>query len=211
MAAPPPPSGSPHDFDEQRAPDVRKDNPIALAALVVSIAALLLSIVVIGGLVGLIAIVMAGVGLGRSKTTGTGRGFAIGAIMLSILSLVASAGAGVLLNRIIEDGSLTAEGFNPNASSSDFPVDDDLVSVECTEDGLALAIITVVNNTEINQRYRVTVVWETDLGEELTSEARSDFVEPGDEEEVRIFQRSSSAMIESCEMTSFMRSASVLD
>lgn len=208
---PPPPPSGPHNFGEQQAPDVRKDNPIALASLVVSVAALLASIVVIGGLIGLIAIVMAGVGLTRSKDSGTGRGFAIGAIVLSLLSLVASAAAGVILFRIIEDGSLTPEGFNPNVSSDDFPVDDDLVSVECTEDGLALAVITVENNTETNQRYSVTVTWETDLGEVLTGEARSDFVEPGDVDEVRIFERSSAALIDSCELTSFTRSASILD
>lgn len=194
----------------EHTPDIRKDNPIALAALVVSVAALLLSIVVIGGFVGIIAIVMAGVGLKRAKTTTSGRGFAIGAIALSVLSIAASVGAGIILAQIIEDGSLTLEGFDPNVSSAEFPVDDDFISLDCTEDGLALAIITVENNTDVDQRYSVTVTWDNDLGEVLTGEARSDFVEPGETEEVRIFQRSSSAIIDSCEMTSFTRSASVL-
>lgn len=212
---PPPPSTGPtpqHSPNSGQNSPSRRDNPIALAALVVSVAALLLSIVVLGGFIGLAAIVMAAVGLRRSKTIGTGRGLAIGAIVLSLLSIVASAAASVLLVQAIEDGTLSLEGFSPESSLEDFPLDDDLVDVTCTEDGIALAIISVENNTEVNQRYSVTVTWESSASEELLrGEARSDFIEPGMSGEIRIFERSSSAVIESCELESFVRSASLLN
>ncbi len=165
----------------------------------------MLAIAVVGGFVGLVAVAMAWVGLRRAKAGKGGRGMALGGIVLGVLSIAASVGSAFLIAEAIDDGLLTLDGFNPDPASAEFPVDDDLIDVECTEDGLALAIISVENNTTSAQRYTVTVTWDNTLGETLTGEARSNPIDAGESDEIRIFERSSSAIVDSCELTDFGR------
>ena len=192
--------------------DVRKDNPIALAALVVSLLALLLAIVIIGGLVGIIAIVMAGVALKRSKSTNSGRGFAIGAIVLSLLSIVASVGSLILVVTTLQSGEFDLESLiSPTADNENFPPEDDIVSTVCSEDSFALATLSVDNPTQSRQIYTITVTWDSTTGTELTETFDSPVLPPGEQAELRIFQRSSSAIVETCAVSSVRRTVSLFE
>lgn len=200
-----PPPGQPQQFSPEGG-DIRKDNPIALASLIVAVAGLLLSIVIIGGVVGLIAIVMASVGLKRSKLTNSGRGFAIGGIMLGLLSVVASAGAVALLVSALQSGDFSLDGLANSADdNAEFPPEEDILEIECTDDGLALATLTIENPTESRQSYTIIVTWDSTSGEVLSESLDSEIIQPGEEAELRIFQRSSAAIAESCSVSSVER------
>ena len=192
--------------------DIRKDNPIALAALVVALLGLLLAIVIIGGVVGLISLAMAVVALRRAKITNSGRGFAFGAIALSLFAIVASAGALTLLITTIQDDDFDLEALFSNSPDDDeFPPEEDILSTVCTEDGLALATITVDNPTDSRQLYRITVTWDSTSGALLTETLESDVLEPGEQGEFRIFQRSSSAIVDSCAVSDVRRTVSLFE
>ncbi len=164
---------------------------------------------VIGGVIGLIALVMGIVGIRRSKVSGAGRVMAISSVAISLISIVASVGATAIVVSAIQDGELDFDAvFDPGTDLVDFPPEDDVIEVACTDDGLALATITVENPTDVAQRYELTVLWDTDTGDELIEIVESDFVDPGEQADVRIFQRSNSALFESCSVAEVSRSSS---
>lgn len=194
-----------------------KDNPIAVAGLVVSLLALVLSIIVLGGLIAFVSFVLCLIGLRRSRTIGRGRGLAIGGIVLSILSLLVSAAALAFLVATLNGGDeIVRNGIVTTSTNLEFPPQDDLVSVECTasESGnLPLAIIDLQNNSTGRSIYRVTVTWETQgnseeatAAAEVSGEVRSDYIEAGETETLRLFQRSSRARVDTCRVTRIERS-----
>jgi hypothetical protein len=213
---PPAPSGAPVSPFEPKGSS-GKDNPIAVAGLVISLLALVLSIVVLGGLIAFVSFVLCVIGLRRSKTIGRGRGLAIGGIVLSILSVLASAAALAILIATINGGDeVSRNGIVTTSTNVEYPPQDDLVSVECTasESGnLPLAIITLQNNSTGRSTYRVTVTWEaqgnseeTPAAAEVSDEVRSDYIEAGETETLRLFQRSSRALVDTCRVTRIERS-----
>jgi hypothetical protein len=213
---PPAPSGPPRSPLEPEGAS-SKDNPIAVAGLVISVLALVLSIIVLGGLIAVVSFVLCVIGLRRSKTIGRGRGLAIGGIVLSVLSLLASAAALALLIATINGGDeIVRNGIVTTSTNLEFPPQDDLVSVECTasESGnLPLAIITLQNKSTGQSLYRVTVVWDTQgssdgttAAAEVSGEVRSDDVEAGETEILRLFERSSRALVDTCRVTRIERS-----
>ncbi len=208
--APPPPPASSSGQGPELSGSVGKDNPIALASLIVALLALLLAIVIIGGLVAIVALVMAFVGLKRSKTTNSGRGLAIGAVLLSLLSIAASAGATTILVRAVQSGDFDIGALISNGPDNDeFPPEEDVIDVVCSDDGLALATISVENPTEARQLYTFTVTWDSTSGEELAESFQGDVVAPGEMAEFRIFQRSPSAIVETCAVTDVRRAVSL--
>ena len=213
--APPAPSGPPLSPVEPEGTS-STDNPIAVAGLVVSVLALVLSVIVLGGLIAFVSFVLCVIGLRRSKTIGRGRGLAIGGIVLSVLSLVASAAALAVLFTTINGGDeITRNGIITTSTNLEYPPQDDLVDVECTasESGnLPLAIITLQNNSTGQSVYHVTVTWETRGSSEETTaatdvsgEVSSGDVEAGETETLRLFERSSRALVDSCQVTRIER------
>jgi len=212
---PPAPSGPPLSPVEPEGAS-SKDNPIAVAGLVVSVLALVLSIIAVGGLIAVVSFVLCVIGLRRSKTIGRGRGLAIGGIVLSVLSLLTSVAALALLIATINGGDeIVRNGIVTTSTNLEFPPQDDLVSVECTasESGnLPLAIITLQNKSTGQSLYRVTVVWDTQgssdetTAAEVSGEVRSDDVEAGETEILRLFERSSSGIVDTCRVTRIERS-----
>ncbi len=193
--------------------DVRRDNPIAVAALVVSALALVLSIIVIGGLIGVIAIVMAGAAIRRSKISGQGKGLALSAIAISVFSIIASAGALTIIVSTLRGDDVVRNGIVSSSDNTEFPPQDDIVAVDCTEEGgIPLALITVENHSPEDSIYTLTITWdaETEEGtEEITEILRASEALPEGEQNVfRFFQRASGTVSDSCavmriERTSF--------
>lgn len=211
---PPAPRTPPAPTGEAIAPiqpetDARDDNPIAVAGLVVSVLALILSMIVIGAIVGIVSFVLCVIGLRRSRTSGRGRGLSIGGIMLSLLALLVSAAAAAFIIATITSGEDTIlNGVATTSSNHEFPPQNDIESVECSasESGsLPLAIITVRNNSEGRSVYRVTVEWETSSGE-IADDVRSDFIDVGETETLRLFERSSAGIPDTCRVTRIERS-----
>ena len=166
----------------------------------------MLAVVVIGGVIGFIAIAMAVVGLKRAKATESGKGFAIGAILLGVLSIAASMGAAVIIASLVGSGELSLDGLiSVPVDETEFPPEDDIIEVACTEDGLALATLLIENPTENRNRYTITVTWENSDGGELSEILNSDVIAPGEQAELRIFQRASTAVVESCRVTEVRR------
>ncbi len=62
-----------------------QSNPLALAGFIVGLCSLLINF---GGIVGLVATVLSGVGLSKVKATGKGKGFAIAGLVIGIISII---------------------------------------------------------------------------------------------------------------------------
>ncbi|MDE5830890.1 MAG: hypothetical protein K2H53_04470 [Clostridia bacterium] len=62
-----------------------QSNPLALAGFIVALCSLLINF---GGIVGLVATVLSGVGLSKVKATGKGKGFAIAGLVIGIISII---------------------------------------------------------------------------------------------------------------------------
>lgn len=180
--------------------DVRKDNPIAVAALVVATLGLVLAMIVVGGFIGLIAIVMAIVGLRRSKVSGRGKGLAISALLVATFSVVVSVVAFIIIATTIRGEDTVVNGITSSSDNTEFPPQEDVIDVVCTEEGgLPLASITVENMSPESSTYILTITWETETGGQLVEILRgSDFIESGEQNEFRLFQRGAGAVADSC-------------
>ena len=185
------------------------DNPIAVAGLVVAVLALILSMIVIGGLIAFASFILCIIGLGRSKTLGRGRGVAITGIILSILALLASVAAGFFLYTTLAGGDeIVRKGIATTSTNTEFPPQDDFVSVECSASeggGLPLAIITLENMSGGRSFYQVTVEWDTETGT-VSDEVTSEFIDDGERTILRLFDRSSTGLTDTCQVTRIERS-----
>lgn len=165
--------------------------------------------VVIGGLIAFASFSLCMIGLRRSKTLGSGRGLAITGIVLSVLALIASVAALVVITATLNGGDeITRNGIVTTSTNTEFPPQDDLASLECSasDNGeLALAIITLENLSEGRSVYTVTVEWDTASGT-VSGDVRSDFLPAGDTEVLRLFDQSSSAIPTQCRVTRIERS-----
>lgn len=203
---PPPPTGQPVGMGEPAAPT--PDNPIAVAGLVVSLMALILSIVVIGGLVAILGFVLSFIGLRRSRTIGRGRGAALGGIALAGLSLLFSTVAvGFIVAAINGGEERVIDGIVTTSSNTEFPPQDDLESVECDASGnLGLAIVTLENRSGGQSLYSVTVEWDTEAGVVETGTLRSEFLAAGESQTMRLFDRSGNGVADTCRVARIERS-----
>ena len=206
---PPPPTGP--ESDESG----RRDNGIAVAGLVVSLTGLILSIVVIGGFIGLAGLVMSIIGLSRSRTlNGAGRAAAIGGALLGLFSMVAAIGFAFVISDMLQgDADLVRDGVATRSSNTEFPPQDDIVEVSCeaSESGrLALAVVTVENMSPEESVYTLTVTWETASNGEVTADARSGGVEPGETEELRLFDTSATGDPDTCSVAIIDRTSFLL-
>ncbi len=62
-----------------------QSNTLALSGFIVALCSLLINF---GGIVGLVATVLSGVGLSKVKSTGKGKGFAIAGLVIGIISII---------------------------------------------------------------------------------------------------------------------------
>ena len=211
---PPPHGPTPHATGEtQLTGDIRKDNPIAVAALVVAALALVLAIVVIGGFIAVISIVMAGIALRRAKATGQGKGFAITALLISAFSIVVAAGAATVIASTLRGEDVTRNGVISSSDNTEFPPQDDIVELSCTEEGgIPLAEITIENLSPETSFYTLTITWdvETEEGTQEISEIlrSTDGLPTGEQDQLRLFERIPGTVADSCaieriERTSF--------
>lgn len=204
---PPAPTGAP--ADPINPPTSSTDNPIAVAGLVVALLAAILSIIVIGGLIAFVSFTLCIIGLRRSKTLGRGRRLAIGGIVLSVLALLASGAVLAIIIVTLNGGDeITRNGIITTSTNTEFPPQDDLVSSDCgssTGGDLPLAIITLENKSTGRSVYGVTVEWDTPSGV-VEGEVSSDYVDAGATAELRLFERSSSGIPDTCRVTRIERS-----
>lgn len=202
-----PPLGSPAETPLKG--DVRKDNPIAVASLVVATLGLVLAVIVVGGVIGVIAIGMAIVGMRRAKTTGKGKGLSISALLLATFSVVVSVIALIIIVTTLRGEDVVINDIVSSSDNTEFPPQLDVVDVVCTEDGgLPLAEITIENMSPESSIYTLTISWQTDTGGEVTEILRSqDLVANGEQEEFRLFQRSSGVIADSCAVARIERTS----
>ena len=99
-AYPPPPPGGyppPGDYPQPGYPGYGPPRPssgLAVAALVVGIIGVLTSFVVLGGVLGIVALVLGIIGLGKARRgLASGRGMAITGIVLGVLAILIAAAA----------------------------------------------------------------------------------------------------------------------
>lgn len=206
--APPAPTGAP--LPPVEPPKTGpSDNAIAVAGLVVAVLALVLSMIVIGGVIAFVSLTLCIIGLRRSKTLQRGRGISIAGILLSILAIMASAAALAIFYAAVTGGEeVVRDGIITTSSNTDFPPQDDLVDVVCSASNtgdVPLAIIELENKSDGRSVYSVTVEWDTNSGV-VSGEVDSDFVDAGETVSLRLFERSTSGIAETCRVTRIERS-----
>lgn len=162
-----------------------------------------------GGLIAFASFVLCVIGLRRSKTLGRGRGLAITGIVLSVLSVIVSGIALAILIATLSGGDeVIRNGIVTTSDNTEFPPQDDLVSIECTasESGdVPLAIITLENKSPGRSLYSVTVEWDTSTGV-IAGEVSSELVDAGSTEVLRLFERSARGEPDTCRVTRIDRS-----
>lgn len=215
-AAPPPPTGGPPPPPSGEPPREGKtrDNGIAVAGLIVALGSLILSIIVIGGISAIVALVLSVIGLRRSRTIGQGKGAAIGGIGLSLLAIAASSMTVVLLISAFNSREETIrDGIITTSNNEDFPPQDDLDAVECSTSsggGSALATVTITNRSGGQSVYVVTVTWTTTGGghvsDEVSDEIRSDYLPADHSQTMRLFAPATDVDPESCRVSRIERS-----
>lgn len=194
-------------------PTSSTDNPIAVAGLVVALLALILSMIVIGGVIAFVSFGLCVVGLRRSKTLGRGRGLAISGIVLSVLAVLASGAAFAIIYATLTGGDdIELNGILTTSTNEEYPPQEDLVSVECSSSdngGLPLAIITLENKSTGRSVYSVTVEWDTPSGT-VDGEVSSDFVDEDAREVLRLFELTSAGIPDTCRVTRIERTGFLL-
>jgi len=175
----------------------------------VALLALILSMIVVGGIIAFASLTLCIIGLRRSKVSGRGRGLAISGIALSILSMLVSGAALALLIATLSGGDeIIKDGIATTSDNTDFPPQDDLASTECSasDNGdVALAVITLENLSGGRSIYSVTVEWDTPTGV-VAGEVTTDFVDAGESETIRLFDRSGRGISDTCRVTQIDRS-----
>lgn len=192
-------------------PEGQADNGIAVAGLVVSLLGLILSVIVVGGFVGLIAIVLSIIGLRRSRELGgRGRAAARIGIALSLLSMVASvAFVGLLLDTLNGGPPITIDGITTRSTNTEFPPQDDLLDVSCesSESGaLGLAVVEIENMSPGESSYAVTVAWDTDSGDVIDGLVRSESLGARESQTLRLFESTGLGLPDTCRVTAIERS-----
>jgi len=175
-----------------------------------SLISLIMSAILVGFFTGLIGVVLSVIGLRRSKTLGgRRRGAAITGIVLGVLAMLASVGFGALYLQALNGGPVRElGGVSTRSTNIEFPPQDDIIDTTCeSSDGgaLGLAIIELENKSPGRSNYAVTVSWDTPGGNVLEDVVRSDFVEPGETETLRLFESTGSGVPESCRVTEIER------
>jgi hypothetical protein len=128
----------------------KPSNGIATAALVTGIIGLLTSWFVLGGVLGVIALVLGIVGVKKAREVSTGRGMAIAGIVLGILSIVVAIAVIVAAKWLVDNADELFEEVDPSQYQ--------LTREECRVNGSTLtASGTITNLEDKSRRYVITV------------------------------------------------------
>mgnify|MGYP001820477092 CR=1 FL=1 len=173
MPPPPPPPKTPAPgvgpAATPAASEPNRDNPIALAGLVISILALILSVIVVGFFIAIASFVLCVIGLRRARGGLRGRGIAAVGLGLSVLAMAFSViGLLFLLSFVRSLGEDTIrDGIATRSTNTEHPPQDDLDGVECSTSNTGLvarAEFTITNRSDSSSVYQITVVWDTASG-----------------------------------------------
>lgn len=165
--------------------------------------ALVLSVIVIGGVLGIISFVMAVVALRRSHELKNGKILAVTAMGLSIIAVSASVAATVVWIAQANAGDdFVIDGITSSSNNLEFPPQADLDEIECTTStpggGSALAIISVTNRSLGESNYVITVAWEDDAGGEVLGSISSESVPAGESLTLRLLAPRSNVDAQAC-------------
>lgn len=206
-APPPPAPPNPPVSSETEQSQGNESNRLATAGVLTALLALVLSIIVIGGLLAVVSLVLSGLGLRKARELQNGRGIAITGIVLSLTAMIASIGAVVFFTIAVNTEETVRDGIATTSSNTRFPPQDDLDGVECTESeggGSALAIATLTNRSGGPSVYTVTFTWQRSNGES-SAMVRSDSIPADATEELRLFAPSNDVIASECRVTRIER------
>ena len=215
--APPPPGPSsplappatPTEPSPQSTGIADHDNPIAIAGIIVAVLALVLSIIVVGAVIGIVSFVLCVIGLRRARQGKRGRGLAITGIIVSLLAILFSAVAVVFLLALVRSGDeIVRDGIITTSDNTEFPPQDDIDGIVCSASNsgrIAQAKVTITNRSTGPSVYRITIEWETD-GEPIEEVISTDFVDAGESASYEAVDLSGQAIEDSCRVTRIDRS-----
>ena len=173
-----------------------------------SLTALILSIIVIGGIVGIVGFVLSAIGLRRAKSIGRGRAMALGGMALAGLSVLFSTLAvGFLVAALNGGEEKVINDIATRSSNTEFPPQLDLDEVVCESSGdLALATVSITNNSRGESIYGITVEWETDLGTIVSGTVQSELLPADGQQSLRLFDQTGNGVPDTCRVSRIERS-----
>jgi len=185
------------------------DNPIAIAGIIVAVLALVLSIIVIGGVIGIVSFVLCVVALRRARAGKRGRGLAISGIIVSILAVLFSVVAVVFFVALVRSGDeIVRDGIITTSDNTEYPPQDDIDRIECSASNsgrIAQATVTITNRSTGPSVYRITIEWETD-DEPIEDVISTDFLDAMESASYEAVDLSGRAIEDSCRVTRIDRS-----
>jgi len=208
---PPPPRQPGAEVNAEPRPRVADhDNPIAIAAIIVSVLALILAVIVVGFFVASVSGVRGIVALRRARRGRRGRGIAITSIVLSLLAMAFSVVGLLFIVSIVRSGETTVrDGIATNSDNVEYPPQDDIDDVECSASNsgrLAQARVTITNRSEGRSVYRLTLEWDTPSGDPIEEVITTGFVDAGESATLEAVDLSGTAVQDSCRITRIDRS-----
>jgi len=187
-----------------------RDNPIAIAGLVIAVLALVLAVVLIGFFVALLSLVLSVVGLRRAGRGLVGRKVSIAGIVLSVLAIVVSVVSLLFIVSFVQSfGEDTIrDGIATTSTNDEFPPQDDIDGVVClssTSGLVARAEVALTNRSVSPSIYEITVEWVADSGA-IEESTISDYVAADESITVTLLDLSETADPDACRVTRIERS-----
>ena len=199
----PPPPASPSS-------DLPRENPMALAGLMISVLGLVLAIIVVGAFVGLAGLVISAVAYRRTVTRGLdGRGLALSGMALGIASIGLSVlGFFTLLSIVDTQDPIIRDGVATTSRNTTQPPQDDIDGIECRTSNtgqIAQATVQLTNRSSERSLYQVRVEWDTGGDEPVHDVVTTGYIQPGETDQVDVIDLSGRAIAESCAITAIER------
>lgn len=185
-------------------------NGLALAGMMVSLLGLVLSIIVIGGFLGLAGFVLSALGLRRARSLdGNGKAIAVGGMVVGILAIGLSILGFFWIRSFLDNGDTTViNGIRSTSADTEHPPQEDFDRIECGGSNtglLARATVTLTNRSSRDTRYTVTVEWDTETTTTVSDTFTTDSVDIGETDSFSTIDLSGEALIETCRVVEINR------
>lgn len=171
---------------------------------------LVLSVVVIGGVLGLAGFVLSAVGFRRSRSVdGSGKALAIGGMVVGVIAIALSVLGFFWIRGLLDDGEVTViNNIRSTSSDAEHPPQEDVDRIECGGSNtglLAQATVTITNRSDRDTRYTVTVEWDTASDTAVSETFSTDTVDVGTTDSFSAIDLSGTALLDTCRVVQIDR------
>ena len=113
-----------------------------------------------------------------------------------------------LLSIVDTQDPIIRNGVATTSRNTTHPPQDDIDGIECRTSNtgqIAQATVQLTNRSSQRSLYQVRVEWDTDAGEPVHDVVTTEYIEPGETDQVDVIDLSSRAIADSCAVTAIER------